>query len=312
MNIRISVAVCTHNRASYLRKAIRSLLAQTLDPSLFEILIIDNASTDETRDVIESERPDTPAYRYINVPEVGVSHARNAGWQNARAKYVAYLDDDAIATPQWLERMLDFLENAEPQPGVVGGKIEPIWELPRPAWLSDRMAGALSIVNWSEKPIIMTDKHWIAAANIGFPRSVLEEIGGFRADLGRRGSCLLSNEEIFARLQIERNGHACYYNPEIVVEHHVHASRVNQSWFKRRSYWQGISETVMNKDGFNLHPIARFAKGGRSLLKRLFTLEELKLLLVSTNDPKRFEEKCKAWHRLGKNLGLMGLARMSG
>ena len=307
MSIRISAVICTHNRASYLRKTIRSLATQTLDPSAYEILVIDNSSTDDTSSVIESERTERPVFRHVHEPAIGVSHARNAGWQNARAKYLAYLDDDAIAEPQWLERMLDFLERTEPQPGAVGGKIEPIWELPRPAWLSKKTARALSIVDWSDKPIVLEAKHWIAAANIGFPRRILKEIGGFRTDLGRQGSRLLSNEEIFARLQIEELGYRCYYHPEIIVKHHMHASRISKSWFRRRSYWQGISDAVMRKPLLKQHPIIGFKRGARSFLRQVVTPEQIRHLLFSTEDPDRFDRKCDAWYKIGYNLGRMGL-----
>jgi glycosyltransferase involved in cell wall biosynthesis len=195
MSIRISAVICTYNRAAYLRKALRSLIEQTLDSSQYEILVIDNASTDDTRNVVESERSVQPQVRYVHEPTVGVSRARNAGWRAARAEYVVYLDDDAIAEPPWLERMLGFLESKAPRLGAVGGRIEPIWERPRPDWLSDDMARALTVVDWSERPIVLESHQWIVAANIGFPRRILEEIGGFQVDLGRQGSRLLSNEE---------------------------------------------------------------------------------------------------------------------
>ena len=92
MSIRISAVICTHNRASFLRSALRSLMAQTLDPSAYEILIVDNASTDDTRSVVDGERHAQPLVRYVHEGTVGVSRARNAGWRNARAALVAYLD----------------------------------------------------------------------------------------------------------------------------------------------------------------------------------------------------------------------------
>jgi glycosyltransferase involved in cell wall biosynthesis len=308
MSIRISAVICTYNRAAYLRKALRSLIEQTLDPSQYEILVIDNASTDDTRSVVESERSARPELRYVHEPTVGVSRARNAGWRNARAEYVAYLDDDAIADPPWLERMLGFLESTEPRPGAVGGRIEPIWERPRPAWLSDDMARALTVVDWSDRPIALEPHQWIVAANIGFPRRILEEIGGFKVDLGRQGSRLLSNEENYMRIQIEELGHICYYHPEIVVKHHMHASRITQSWLKRRMYWQGVSDARMRRHQFHQSALVGFMKGARSFVRMALTPALVKSLVLPTNDPILFHRKCDAWYKIGHNLGRMRLA----
>jgi glycosyltransferase involved in cell wall biosynthesis len=307
MSIRITAVICTHNRAPFLRKAIRSLVTQTLDPAAYEILIVDNASTDDTRSVIEGERSQQPRIRCLREPTVGVSRARNAGWRGAESHFVAYLDDDAIAEPHWLERMLEFLETTTPQPGAVGGRIEPIWERPRPAWLSDQMARALTVVDWADEAIILKPDQWIVASNIGFPRRVLEEIGGFRVDLGRQGPRLLSNEENLARIQIEARGYRCYYHPRIMVRHHMHASRINQTWFKRRLYWQGVSDAWMRRHLFQQSAASWFVKGARSFVRLFVTPEQLKLLLVPTEDADRFHEKCLVWYRIGYSLGRMGL-----
>jgi glycosyltransferase involved in cell wall biosynthesis len=308
MSIRISAVICTHNRASFLRSALQSLMTQSLDPSAYEILIVDNASTDDTRSVVDSERRGLPLLRYVHEGTVGVSRARNTGWRNAHAALVAYLDDDAIAEPHWLERMLRFLESTMPQPGAVGGKIEPIWARPRPAWLSDEMARALTVVDWSDEVIVLKPDQWIVASNVGFPRRVLEEIGGFRADLGRQGPRLLSNEENLARIQIEARGYRCYYHPEIVVQHHMHASRISQSWFKKRLYWQGVSDAWMRRHLYSQSEVEWFVKGARSFVRQVFTPEEIKRLAVPTVDPTRFHQKCLSWYRIGYNLGRMGLA----
>jgi len=307
MSIRISAVICTHNRASFLRSALRSLTAQTLDPSAYEILVVDNASTDDTRSVVDGEKRGQPLVRYVREAAIGVSRARNAGWRSARSDFVAYLDDDAIAEQHWLERMLRFLESTTPQPGAVGGKIEPIWARPRPSWLSDEMARALTVVDWSDDVIVLKPDQWIVASNIGFPRRVLEEIGGFRVDLGRQGSRLLSNEENLARIQIEKQGYRCYYHPGIVVRHHMHASRISQSWFKKRLYWQGVSDAWMRRHLFHESAIGWFAKGTRSFVRQFLTPEQIKRLAVPTEDPTRFHQKCLSWYRIGYNLGRMGL-----
>ena len=97
----ISVVICTHNRSKYLLKAIRSVLGQDYPEDRYELVVIDNASTDSTADQV---RPflDTGRLRYVLEPELGISFARNTGWREAAGRYIAYLDDDAVASPGWL------------------------------------------------------------------------------------------------------------------------------------------------------------------------------------------------------------------
>src|SRR5690349_21431211 len=128
MTIRISAIIPTYNRADYLGNAIQSLIEQTLPIEQYEILVIDNCSTDRTRQIVCEDFAHVPNLRYIYEPVLGLSQARNTGWQQARGDYVAYLDDDAIASSQWLEKILFTFRTVTPIPGCVGGKVEPIWE----------------------------------------------------------------------------------------------------------------------------------------------------------------------------------------
>ena len=135
MTVRISAIVCTYNRSTYLRKALGSLVDQSLSKDQYEVIVIDNGSQDDTRQVID-EFSWMPNLKYVYEPNLGLSQARNTGWRNAHGGYVAYLDDDAIACPRWLEKILEVFENVKPRPGCVGGKIEPRWELGHPLILS--------------------------------------------------------------------------------------------------------------------------------------------------------------------------------
>jgi hypothetical protein len=145
------------------------------------------------------------------------------------------------------------------------------------------------------------------AANIGFPREILEAVGGFREDLGRQGSRLLSNEENLVRIQIEGLGHRCYYHPGSVVHHHMHASRVRQSWFRKRLYWQGVSDARMRSHQHRQSDLTRFGRGARSLVRFGFTPHLMRSLILPTDDPDRFHRHCDAWYKIGYNLGRMGL-----
>ncbi|ACK72617.1 glycosyl transferase family 2 [Gloeothece citriformis PCC 7424] len=308
MNILISVVICTHNRSQYLAKAIQSLLNQQFPLENYEIIIIDNCSTDQTKEVVEQLAGKN--LRYIYEPTLGLSYARNTGWKNAQGKYVAYLDDDAIACPLWLSTILEVFETVQPQPGCVGGKAEPIWEAPRPNWLSDELVTGLTVIDWSPTPQVLPDlsRQWLVGANIAFPKAVLEKLGGFIDGLDRSGKHLLSGGDVFLEKQIAQAGYSCYYHPQMAVSHHIQQSRLDKKWFIRRYFWQGVSDAVV-----------QLIEESPSRSKRLFLaiLRTINLLLVpsqitsflyNSDDKNQFTERCFTLIKLGHIAGLLGLA----
>ncbi len=194
MNIKISAIICTYNRASYLLEALSSLANQMIPLEEYEVIVVDNGSTDNTKQAISGFSMQ-PNIRYIYEFELGLSQARNTGWQNAKGEYIAYLDDDAIADQAWLAKIVEVFEIVKPQPGCIGGKVYPIWEAPRPYWLSDHLASWLAILDYSDTFTTLDDPSCLVGANIAYPRHLLETLGGFKISLGRKGNNLLSNEE---------------------------------------------------------------------------------------------------------------------
>lgn len=245
--IQISAIICTHNRANYLIKAIKSLIEQTLSEGDYEIIVVDNASLDDTKQIVQNDFLGVLNLRYSYEPRLGLCYARNTGWKNANGQYVAYLDDDAIACENWLENIISVFKTVKPTPGCVGGRIVPIWESPRPIWLDDCKMGFLAILDWSTNPIYLDEHQYLAGVNFAFPRRLLELIGGFDVRMDRQGKNLLSNGDILAERQIEAKGYRCYYDPHIIVRHHVPVSRLSQKWFVHRAFWQGVSDIKMQQ-----------------------------------------------------------------
>ena len=305
MSIHISAIICTHNRAGYLSKALQSLVNQSLPKEQFEILVVDNKSTDNTRQVVCEEFAFVPNLRYFYEPIIGLSQARNTGWCNASGEYVAYLDDDAIACPQWLEKILDAFSKVVPQPGGVGGKVEPIWEVPRPDWLPDPLLPYLTIVDWSEVPTTLDDWRYIAGANMAYPKLLLEAIGGFQAELGRQGNQLQSSDEICVRDWIRSRGYKIYYDPEIAVKHHVPASRLTQVWFIQRLYWQGISDAYLLRYQESPSVFKRLSLSFDKLKNFLKSPKNLAYLFLPTKNPSRLLNKCSVLSEIGYIFGML-------
>lgn len=305
MGIQISVAICTLNRAGYLRKALQSLSKQTLDTDLYEVLVVDNNSTDQTKEVATEDFSHLPNLRYLFEPILGLSQARNTAWKQASGEYIAYLDDDAIASPQWLETILEIFNTRKPQPGCVGGKVEPIWEKPRPAWLSDKLLPYLTVIDWSDTPAILQGSKYAAGANMAFPKRVIEEIGGFETRLGRKGKNLLSNEEMYVKDQLSALNYEIYYHPQASVKHHVAASRLEKQWFIDRSYWQGVSQAVQ----LNLQKqLNRKEKNKLALSQIKAMISSPKFffnLAIPPYNLRRLEIKCSIYTRLGYTMALL-------
>lgn len=301
MTILISAAVCTHNRADYLRKALRSLTNQTLGNDQYDIIVVDNASTDRTKRVVK-EFTGAPNLRYLNEPVLGLSRARNTAWRNAQGEYIAYLDDDAVASSIWLEKILEIFETFDPTPGSVGGKCEPIWEAPRPNWLSDKLLGFVTIIDWVDVHTINGEGQSLPGCNIAYRKALLQEAGGFREDLGRQGNILRTGEETFLGQQLASLGHVSLYHPEIVVEHHVSPSKLRKRWFRNRAYWQGLSDASM---WFSNAPSSFALRMGKALSRITWALPRSFLMLVGTSTASRFRRQCQVIETMGFVSGLL-------
>jgi glycosyltransferase involved in cell wall biosynthesis len=310
MSIQISAILCTYNRADYLRKSIQNLVKQTLDSKFYEIVIIDNHSTDKTKQVVTEEFAGVSNLRYIYEPRLGLSQARNTGWKEAKGEYVAYLDDDAIADSFWLENILKAFKTVTPQPGGIGGKITLIWEAAQPDWLPPQFLPYLGALDWSNVPRILEDHQYIGGGNMAFPRFLLETVGGFNLNLGRKGHNLLSNEELFLSDRIKEEGYSMYYDPGILMGHYVQASRLTKNWFIHRHYWQGVSDAWITIERKSLSMQQRIGLGVTLLQKLLKSRKWVAYLLLPSSSANRLYLKCDLWKQIGYIWGLWTLKNL--
>ncbi|MDJ0537022.1 MAG: glycosyltransferase family 2 protein [Xenococcaceae cyanobacterium MO_207.B15] len=288
----IAAIICTHNRERYLGAAIDSLLNQ--DWENYEILVIDNGSTDNTRELVESKLND-PRLKYFYEPELGLSVARNRGAKETTAPVLAYLDDDAEASSQWLRVITTaFKDNA--QLAIAGGKVTLL--LPEdtilPNWISESMTSSLGAYDLGTEVVYVDNPNLTPRGlNYAIRRTFLDTVGGFDPNLGRVGKNLLSNEELFMTELALKQGWQVAYLPEALAAHNVSPERLKQSWFISRSWWQGVSEyyreSVAGRAG-----MGQFRRGGERLIRGLY--KSLKYI----NDPAlRFDNLIYAYGQLG-------------
>lgn len=283
----ISVVVCTHNRAQLLRKCLNSLATQTLPPDRFEVIVIDNKSTDTTQ--AESARfcNENSNFTYLYEPNLGLSVARNTGGTSARGRFVTYIDDDAIAAPNWLEILGTTFKSAPETVGIVAGRVDPLWEQPPPPWLTKRFWHLFSVLDLGGEARLLSDDEWFVGANMSIRKDLLQQLGGFNTSLGRKGSSLLSNEELELSERVKQLGYSIYYEPRAIVSNLVPQERASKKWLKKRMYWQGVSVARHHE---RTHHRADYR--ARRKVKLVFVAI---LLLV---------EKCTTipWHRFQGNL----------
>ena len=241
MKPRVSVVVCTFNRYDLLSEAIASIELQNLPHDDYELIIVDNSGEPAARERFLSGLEVVCHYRYITEARPGLSRARNIGVTAAAADIVAFIDDDAKASPNWLARILGNFGESKGT-GIVGGPVRPIWKAPRPPWLHPELEGYLTIVDRGSAVRALRPEEWLAGTNIAFRKNALEEAGFFSENMGRSGRLLLSNEELVISQKIRQLGYEVVYDPEIVVHHSVHAERTSQAWLRRRVFWQAISD----------------------------------------------------------------------
>lgn len=244
----ITAAICTYNRYPLLTKAIESLEKQTLDPDQYQILIVDNSPDWDYAAEIAKKYEDSPLINYVIEKTPGLSNARNVAAKICNTELIAYLDDDAIASPGWLENIVKAFNIFGQDAAIVGGKVDPLWESERPDWLNDDLLCYVSVIDWGGDLRIAQDNEWFAGANIAFRTQDILECGGFDVALGRNGggSVLLSNEEVGVLELLKQKGKLAVYAPEASVDHLVDNKRLNQAWFRQRIAWQSVSDYMLD------------------------------------------------------------------
>jgi glycosyltransferase involved in cell wall biosynthesis len=243
----LTVCICTHDRPRYLRDCLEGLERQTAGRDRFAVQVVDSASGD--RDVLAALAKAHGA-RLIRVERPGVSLARNAGAWAARTRYIAYIDDDAIPAPDWVEAILAAIARPGRPPALIGGQILPKWEAPLPGWWPASLRGVLSIIEHEGEGEYRTGSVPKGlepyAANMVVNVLSLLAAGGFGSGIGRYGHSLLSDEEVQLAWMLQDAGHSVRYDSRIVVHHQIQARRLRPEWLLSRLYWQGAS-TVLTR-----------------------------------------------------------------
>lgn len=241
----ISVIVCTYNRDKYLYDALSRIAGNDYPVDKYEIVLVNNNSTDNT--IAEAERfgRDYPNIRFKIVTELqnGLSYARNKGIEESSGDILVFLDDDSAVGSNYLGNINEDLSQ-HPDATAFGGKVVPVFETGKPKWVSCWTMPLFAVTDKGEGTLIFKGTSYPVGANMGIRRSAFEQYGYFDTQLGRKRDILLGGEEkdFFYRLKAQKQ--KIYYFGNIAVEHFIPASRTTNDYIKNIGIGVGISENI--------------------------------------------------------------------
>ena len=282
--MQFSIIICTYKRSYNLSDCIAHLTRQEGIENLdWEIVIVDNNSTDGTDKVIAS----LAARSDVNIRSVfeshqGLNHARNAGILASKGKYFAFIDDDILVSPGWLRSIYDSL--IETDADAVGGRIHLEKSIVFPSWIKPDMYGFLGFQDLGDKPFGMDGlKNYPFGGNMAFNRRIVDKIGLFNPEVGRKGAGQNRDElfkgsetEYFERLAAADG--RIFYQPDSIVYHRISSFQLKKCYFRTIHYNEGFQKAFNDLGTYHrtlfrvpLFLFPQFARGVKNYLVNMIT-----------------------------------------
>jgi glucosyl-dolichyl phosphate glucuronosyltransferase len=295
--MKITVILCTYQRCDTLMKALQSVACSTLPPDVeWEVLVVDNNSSDQTREVAEDFCHRYPGrFRYLFEPQQGKSYALNAGIREAHGDVLAFMDDDVTVDPMWLENLTAPLHNSDW--AGAGGRIVPQQTLVPPRWLSLEEPRALApFALFDLGPEAEELKEPPFGTNMAFKRAMFEKYGHFRTDLGPRPGSEIRSEDSDFSLRLLAAGERLHYEPSALVYHEIPERRLQKQYFL--DWWFDKARADVRAYGSPVDTRWRIAAIPLVLFRRL-TIWTLRWMAAS-KPSRRFFCKLQVWVLAGQ------------
>lgn len=276
----LSVVVCTYNRANSLAKCLSQLLEHNVPTEvMWEVIVVDNNSIDGTEKVVEQLASQYPiAIRYVKESQQGLNYARNRGVVSSKSKYFAFIDDDILVRPGWLGAIYTSLEKNDAD--SVGGRIHLDKSLKLPSWIRPDMYGFLGYKDLGEEPFQMDGiKEYPFGGNMAFNRRVVEKIGLFNPNVGRKGTGqkrgeLFKGAETDYLHRLAAIGGRIFYEPNAIVFHQILPFQLKKNYFRTIHYNYGYQKAYHDQtaSGRNLCgiPLFLFPQLARGIARYIF------------------------------------------
>jgi len=240
----LTAIICTYNRAKYIGALLESIAANDLSKSEYEVLLVDNNCTDNTRAICEAftKAHQDVNFRYVTEPEQGLSAARNKGIKEAKGDVIVYIDDDALVDAHYLRDYAEWFA-AHPETMACGGPIEPLYEAEEPAWMTPYTKALLTAwMDYGDKVREYPKGRYPGGGNAAYRKEVFDKVGLFNTALGRKGGNLMGSEEKDIFDKMHASGMQVLYLPGPVLHHCIPQAKLEKDYFDRLTLQIGISE----------------------------------------------------------------------
>lgn len=231
------MVICAYNRGKLIGEALESLANQTAPKRHFEIIIVDNNSTDNTPSVCKNfikKHPDLDA-KYVVETNQGLSFGRNRGIAEAKYEIISYIDDDAYAKPDFIELIFNYF-NKHPNTAGIGGKVTPRYETAEPVWMNKYLYGLVAKADLGNKTRKFKNKEYPVGCNMTYRKDILLQAGGFNNNLRWRA------DDKYINSKVKEITTEIVYLPELEVEHSIDDYRTSDENFKKICLEFGIGE----------------------------------------------------------------------
>ena len=245
----LSLIICTYNREKYIYNVLKSIALNDYPQDNYEIVLINNNCTDNTKAECDRFRNDFPKVNFhcFNESRQGLSHARNCGIKNSQGDIFVYVDDDALVNEEYLRSYADFFAS-HPDIDAAGGPIIPQYETEEPTWMSPIIKALLTGYKYlGNQPKEFPKNDYPGGGNAAYRSSVFDKVGLFNVELGRKGDSLVGAEEKDIFDKMTTLGMRFFYLPSAILYHLIPEKKLSQEYFNRLSYSIGKSERIRTK-----------------------------------------------------------------
>ena len=289
--MQLDVVLPTYNRHQLLKLTLESLQAAEIPNGLtVSVTVVDNNSTDMTRETVESYRPGfCGRLQYLFEKKQGRSYALNAGITSTSGDLIGMIDDDEQVDRAWFTRIYEMFSTGEVD--FIGGPYIPRWGgITPPPWLPHHHGGVIGVVDGGSQHIFGTSHAGLMGGNAVISRAMLQKVGLYSTTLGRKRERPLADEDTDMYRRLLAAGAKGMYVPDLVIYHHIHPERLTKRYFRAWHFWRGVSSGLLDRKQPQVTPyvlgVPRHLFGGATrgfwrMLRRLPRLHKQSAALFS-------------------------------